>query len=354
MITIRDIALACHVSQSTVSIALRNDPRVCKATRLKIQSKAAELGYRPNPLVTSLMTSIRLHRPVVVKNAIALVNQSVETAKSPVMQELLHGAFAQSVEHGFSIEEISLCETKYTEKRLYQILASRGIRGVYYIPSMTGDYFLEPTAEISKLAIVAHGKLGKIRHLHRVRPETERGIIMAIKEIVQRGYKRIGYLGRRHDAKFNGSRGIGVIWIMQEILRKSNPEITLEIVDDRFWDDGSTLFESWVRSSLAPTALVAFPFFYSKYSDIFASKPISQLGFCSLGEEGGAPHMSCIRDDYHTCSTTAIDLLADQLYRNNLGFPLTPHEIVVPPSFVEGKTLAPHCEGIDTSALDVL
>jgi LacI family transcriptional regulator len=53
-ITIHDIARELNVSASTVSRALNNNPRISKITREKIQSKAIEMGYRPNVIASNL------------------------------------------------------------------------------------------------------------------------------------------------------------------------------------------------------------------------------------------------------------------------------------------------------------
>lgn len=55
-VTLRDIASAVGVSISTVSLALRNDPRVSDGLRQSIQSTAEELGYTVN-LLGSMMRS---------------------------------------------------------------------------------------------------------------------------------------------------------------------------------------------------------------------------------------------------------------------------------------------------------
>ena len=51
-----DIARRAGVGQSTVSRALRDDPRISQATRDKVRAVAAELGYIPNLTARSLIT----------------------------------------------------------------------------------------------------------------------------------------------------------------------------------------------------------------------------------------------------------------------------------------------------------
>jgi DNA-binding LacI/PurR family transcriptional regulator len=54
--TLRDIATACNCDISTVSRALRDDPRVRDGTRRRVQRMAARLGYRPNVAARRLVT----------------------------------------------------------------------------------------------------------------------------------------------------------------------------------------------------------------------------------------------------------------------------------------------------------
>lgn len=53
-VTLQDIARECEVDISTVSRAMRDDPRVTEATRKRIQATARRVGYRPNLLATHL------------------------------------------------------------------------------------------------------------------------------------------------------------------------------------------------------------------------------------------------------------------------------------------------------------
>lgn len=54
-VTLHDIAKACAVNVSTVSRALRDDPRVKPETRVRIRQTAQELGYRPNLAARALV-----------------------------------------------------------------------------------------------------------------------------------------------------------------------------------------------------------------------------------------------------------------------------------------------------------
>jgi len=71
--SLRDIATACGVAISTVSLALRDDPRVTPATTAKIRAVAAQLGYDPllNDAARRLLS--RQKADVPVNNIIGLI-----------------------------------------------------------------------------------------------------------------------------------------------------------------------------------------------------------------------------------------------------------------------------------------
>jgi LacI family transcriptional regulator len=68
-----DLAAAAGVSKMTVSLALRGHQKISPATRKRIQELAEKMGYRPNPLVQTLMANLRSTRPARYHSTIAWV-----------------------------------------------------------------------------------------------------------------------------------------------------------------------------------------------------------------------------------------------------------------------------------------
>lgn len=58
-----DVALASGYHKSTVSRALRNDHSIPAATRQHIRDVAEKIGYRPHPLLSTVMTLTRSRQP---------------------------------------------------------------------------------------------------------------------------------------------------------------------------------------------------------------------------------------------------------------------------------------------------
>ena len=61
---LQEIAEKAGVSRATVSLALRNQTSIPARTRTRIRQLAEQLGYRPNPLISALMSYHRAARPV--------------------------------------------------------------------------------------------------------------------------------------------------------------------------------------------------------------------------------------------------------------------------------------------------
>ena len=61
-VTLKEVAAKAGVSIMTASRALRNQANVTPDTRAKVERAAAQLDYRPNPLVSALMSYRRASR----------------------------------------------------------------------------------------------------------------------------------------------------------------------------------------------------------------------------------------------------------------------------------------------------
>jgi len=86
--TLQDIAHSCRVSPSTVSLALRDSPKVKSATRHRVMAEAQRVGYQPNRLAQGLKTRATQTLGFVLPSAMQL-HQAV------LLDHLYEAAFAQ-------------------------------------------------------------------------------------------------------------------------------------------------------------------------------------------------------------------------------------------------------------------
>src|SRR5277367_6472336 len=74
--TMHEIAERAGVGKATVSLALRDDPRLRPETRRRIQKLAAKMGYRTNATVANLMAQLRASRTPKYQATLGLLNVS--------------------------------------------------------------------------------------------------------------------------------------------------------------------------------------------------------------------------------------------------------------------------------------
>ena len=76
MPTQKDVASVAGVDQSTVSLALRGDPRISPATRRRVLEAAKKLGYKPFLNADAKRMIARSHGRPARTNIIAFVRSS--------------------------------------------------------------------------------------------------------------------------------------------------------------------------------------------------------------------------------------------------------------------------------------
>lgn len=196
-VTIRDIAKAAGCSRSTVSRALRGERYIKEELRTKVEKTAREMGYKPNPLVASLMATQnkRSARHGLSAN-IAWINTHPHKKfwhASPYNRCLIHAAKEAALDLGFGFDEVWAFEPGLTGKRLEKILDARGIHGV--IVNDACRILHNIGFDFSKYAVAAIGP-ETIGHLswHRATVSYRQNIETTYENLLGLGYKKIGYL----------------------------------------------------------------------------------------------------------------------------------------------------------------
>ncbi len=198
-VTMQDVAQAAGVHQTTVSLALRNDPRLPEKTRQKIQALADKLGYRPDPMLAALnfyrASRHAVKAPPTMAFLFNLSNASELADKYP-LKLFLEGARAQATQLGYHLDEFYVGHSAEAGRQTQRILQARGITGVILAAfvDLTMEFHLD-WAQLSAVAIESH----QLRlSLHTVSTNQEAVTREAIRKLYGLGYRRIG-LATNHD-----------------------------------------------------------------------------------------------------------------------------------------------------------
>jgi LacI family transcriptional regulator len=195
------IAECAGVDRSTVSLALRNDRRLKPATREKIQLLAAQMGYRQNPTLAQLMSLLRAGQKKHFQSTIAVLNFGKPTVGS---NGVLAGAQARAKDLGYEVAEFNGYEVG--PRRLEQILATRGIRGIL-ISSRTGQNVLPKGYDgiWKRFSCCVVGLRPEDEVIHFVADDHYITMITAMRQLHQIGFRKIGLAmhdGINHETEY--------------------------------------------------------------------------------------------------------------------------------------------------------
>lgn len=212
----KDVALAAGVARSTVSMALRNDRSIPASTRGRIFAAAEKLGYKTNPLVSALMTSLHTRRTRQQHTVLAYVTTDPEFApwrSYRMFIELHEGAGDRAAELGYKLEEFALRAPGMTPKRYVQMLQARGILGMLIAPLPLGEHTIE--LDFTNFAVVGIDMSVAEPAIERVSNDHFQSALLAVRECQSLGYRRIGFIISRQLSERLGHRWISACHFAQ-------------------------------------------------------------------------------------------------------------------------------------------
>jgi len=189
-----DVAAAAKVHQTTVSLALRNDPRLPRDTRQRIRALADSMGYRPDPMLSALNFYRSSRRTAKTPQSIAFVMRARSgglPAEHFFVDELfLKGARRAAERMGYRIVPFQIANSPADGARLSRVLRSRGISGVIMASldvslrelAMDWDCFSALCIESQHLNLSLHTVANNQAGMTR----------MAVQRLAGLGYRRIG------------------------------------------------------------------------------------------------------------------------------------------------------------------
>jgi DNA-binding LacI/PurR family transcriptional regulator len=245
-VSLRDIAAKLGVSHSTVSLALRDHPRISAAVKERVRKTAEEMGYRPDPMLAALANYRRGRENHSISASVAWINAWRDPEALRKLKEFdfyWQGAFKAADKFGFRLEEFRMGR-ECSPKRLHQILSTRGIRGILLPPhQFDPDWQDFPWEEYS---IVRFGRSLHVPACHIVTADQVANTILAVQKIHQRGYRRIGFAGIKGDFSERGMQfELGFLG-GQRLIQNPDP-IPVLILSKDSPSDRLTALRAWLE-----------------------------------------------------------------------------------------------------------
>lgn len=330
----RSMARALGLSRTTVSDSLRNHPRVNAATRSIVQAHAREIGYRFNPLASSILSEVRRTRLSAFHGVLAAVSLEEPTRpqfSGPYWQDLLRGAGERAEELGFKLERFLVGAPGVSVHRLDTILQSRGIRGVLIMPAWGRPDFTH--LDWRNYTGVYADYLIDLPALHSVCPDHPRAMVTALDHLRALGYRRPGLVLQEQESirlqhRWAGAfmaharLGDGFTFIPPLFV----PQLTAEP------------FQKWFQRHEPDVVIGHRVEIVSWMKDCGARVPKTH-GFCCLNISINATPCAGIDQQPYQIGVRGIEIVISQLHRNDYGIPDLPCNTTVPSRWVDGPTL---------------
>lgn len=135
-VTLQDIADQCGVSKVTVSLALRHDPRISKATTERILAAAEHMGYSSAHHISARRLALQKQGRHLVNNLIALCFPGY-FAQVNYFLLMFHGVFGVLTQerYGLMVTDLSNGDGAYSIERLPPLFERGELDGAIFFPA---------------------------------------------------------------------------------------------------------------------------------------------------------------------------------------------------------------------------
>lgn len=330
----QQIADAAKVSRMAVSLALRNSPKISAPTTKRIRDIADEMGYRPNPLVSALMTQLRHGREVKRPSTLAYVTAypSEDGWRRPgPFVAFREGARRRAEQLGYSMEDWWLTRPGTTEQRFCDILYTRDIHGMIIAPLPAGGG--EMRLDWARFAAATIGYSVSAPDLHRASNHQYGTITHALDELKQLGYRRIGLaLAAESDARVKHHWSAGMLVYHQQIAESER--VPLLLTDGPF----ARQLAAWF-SEHRPEVIISQEWQVMRVLDSLGLRVPQDVAFAHLAVGDDEHHWAGMNQNSELVGAAAVDLVDAQLRRNERGIPNVPKTVLIPGYWVAGPTV---------------
>jgi LacI family transcriptional regulator len=193
-VSIKDIALKCNLSTSTVSRALNAQYGVNQKTRDKVLQAVKELGYVPNLFAKELVNK--------KSNLVGLLilDSSMGEAR-PAFFELLPSINKTLSLYGKNTVISAIDPFTLQEGELEKIIKMRNLCGIILFPGLQHPYVINEIRNTAVPAVILEEDL-ILKHCSSISTDENLGTELVVKQLFKNGHKEIGFV--------NGPAEIGI------------------------------------------------------------------------------------------------------------------------------------------------
>jgi LacI family transcriptional regulator len=351
-VTLADIARKAGVHVTTVSMALRDHPRLPEATKKRLKALAAKMGYAPDPFLSALATyRTRSKTPRYHATVAWLTNWATEWGwkKTTAHPQFYSGAEKMAQELGYKLEHFWLRAPGLTEERLGAILDARGISGLI-LASHGREMGDTVNLDWSKFSCVKIDYFPHEPQVHNVTNHQSDIVRLAMRKVMAAGYRRIGLVMHRGwDHAVDHNWMAGYLSEQQQIEEGSRipPHIypALHPVG-RWMQEGASItpnaadFQNWLRE-YKPDVILSNGAFVRPVLKALSLRIPKDIAFADLFLSDFTGATAGVRQNHETVGALALELVSSQIQHNKRGIPDFPTTTFVGGTWFDGASCPP-------------
>ncbi|HWL52000.1 MAG TPA: LacI family DNA-binding transcriptional regulator [Chthoniobacteraceae bacterium] len=333
--TLKEVGAHAGVTAATASMALRRDARISLETQKRVQRAAEELEYRPDPILSALVSRRKgtRARRALANLAILIDERWLIQGQPPLwMQGFLDGAAQMAQRLGYEVSPLYYPRDLVPGANADRILHARGIRGVALFPLPGEQKGFTLDWDHYALVVIGHPRLPQMPH--RAGSDAFAAMNLICQKLRDYGYRRVGLAHERHQENELRHEFLGALMKehhLHRTFRAVPPHLPEQLRRDGFL--------AWVKKH-RPEAIITVEERLLHW--------LREEGWNVPGEIGIAflnTHILQTPDAsgtlLHNSATgeNAIELLHSQLLCGETGFPETVKEMLTFPHWQEGRTL---------------
>lgn len=357
-VTLADVAAKAGVHPTTVSLALRNHPRLPEATRKRLQALAAEMDYRPDPLLRALHSYRRnIISPHHAPTLAYVTNWNTRWGWKTVTAhpDFYAGAAAMADQQGYQLEHFWLREPGLTHQRLSRMLYSRGINGLIFA---SHDREIDETLQFD-WANFAAVKIDHFPHqpgLHNVTNNQFDIVRLAMQKMMAAGYRRIGLvMDRGWDHSVDHLWTAGYLCEQQHLsARERLPSHIFPSFNpvERWFNGRHTepltpdfaAFARWFRKH-KPEALISKDSFVLPLLEKMGVRVPDDVALVDIFLDKTDGIIAGVKQNHRKVGEVAVRILAEHIQYNNFGIPEIPTTTFIDGTWFDGISCPPRVAG---------
>jgi len=247
-ITIKDIARALGLSNSTVSRALQDSYKISEPIKKKVQDYAREKNYRPNLVAQSLRN-----------NKSRSIGISIPSIPNSFFAEVINGIESVAHDRNYHVSITQSLESYEREQENIEHLVWRSVDGLLISVSTETDN-IEHLKKVHdrNIPIVFFDRVTDAINTHKVLADNAEGTYKATRHLIENGYKRIAHITSPPNISITKERLEGYYRALNEFnLQPDNDYIKYCYHGGMNMNEVETVLEELLNLKNTPDAVIA-------------------------------------------------------------------------------------------------